>query len=163
MRRTAQYFGKKMVNLYTNNVLDWENKRLFVDNPLAKIAPRPNRLYYQYSDWSDISNTFDRGHVLSAFTYVNGSDEKLMIAYGLHRRLGLVSLAPVTRTDQLEGTSSMGLAYVSCELGTEESCEDDILLEKVDENITSHCLLLPYLLPGTYFKTKLPSFSTTGM
>ena len=144
MRRNAQYFGKKMVNLYTNNVLDWENDRLFRDNPLAKIASRPLRMYYQYPNWSDVNVKFTSGQVLSAFTYGNESEEKLMIAYGSKRRSGMVSLASVTRSNEMEGTSSIGLTYVSYELQREECCEEHVNLKTMEDNIRSYCLLLPY-------------------
>ena len=116
MRRNAQYFGKKMVNLYTNNVLDWENERLFREDPLAKVASRPLRMYYQYPNWSDVDVKFRSGQVLSAFTYGNATDAKLMIAYGSKRRLGLVNLASVTRVNETQVTSSIGLPFLSYEL-----------------------------------------------
>lgn len=155
MRRNTQYFGKKMVNLYTNNVLDWENDRLFRDNLLAKIASHPLRMYYQYPDWSDINENFARGQVLSAFTYGNASEEKLMIAYESQRQSGLVSLASVTRTDETEGTSSMGLTYVSYDLEREECCEECMCLKRMEENIRSYCLMLPYLLPRKDFRKQI--------
>lgn len=155
MRRNAQYFGKKMVNLYTNNVLDWENDRLFRDNPLAKIASRPLRMYYQYPNWLDVNVKFTSGQVLSAFTYGNASEEKLMIAYGLKRRSGMVSLASVTRSNETEGTSSIGLTYVSYDLQGEECCEEHVNLKTMEDNIRSYCLLLPYLLPGTDYKKQI--------
>ena len=40
MQRTAEYFGKKMCNLFQMNVLEWENERLFKEDPLNKIVSR---------------------------------------------------------------------------------------------------------------------------
>ena len=46
MRRTAQYFGKKMTNLFKKNVLEWVNDRLFASNTINKVQARKNRMYY---------------------------------------------------------------------------------------------------------------------
>jgi hypothetical protein len=155
MRRNPQYFGKKMVNLFTNNVLDWENERLFRENPLEKITSRPLRMYYQYPTWAEVNMKLRSGQVLSAFLHGNEADAKLMIAFGSKRRSGLVSLAAVTRTNDRQITSSIGLPYVRYELQKEECCNECLNLCGVEDNIRSYCLLLPYLHHGKDFNMQM--------
>ena len=40
MRRTSQYFGKKMTNLYKRNVLEWENDAFFDEDVTNKVVTR---------------------------------------------------------------------------------------------------------------------------
>ena len=155
MRRNAQYFGKKMVNLFTNNVLDWENERLFRENPLEKITSRPLRMYYQYPTWAEVDVKFRSGQVLLAFMYGNETDAKLMIAFGSKRRSGLVSLAAVTRANDRQSTSSIGLPYVRYEFQKEECCDECLNLSSMEDNITSYCLMLPYLHRGKDFNMQM--------
>ena len=155
MRRNAQYFGKKMVNLFTNNVLDWENDRLFREDPLEKITSRPLRQYYQYPNWSDVNVKFRSGQVLSAFAHGNETDPKIMIAFGSKRRSGEVSLAAVTRANDRHITSSIGLPYARYVLQTEEDCAEGLNLKMVEDNIRTYCLLLPYLHPGKDFNMQM--------
>ena len=152
MRRNAAYFGKKMTNLYTNTVLDWENERLFQDNPLEMIANRPSRMYCKDARWFDVQEKFESGHVVSAFLLKMDDGEHLVVAFGSHRRSGLVSLAKITQVDGKKDIASLGLAYTTYVMSLEKDCMVDVSLEKIEQQTTSHCLLLPYMLPNKSFE-----------
>ena len=77
MQRTAEYFGKKLRNMFVNNVLQWENKRLFNDDPLQTAVARPSRVYYQYKAYGDVRTRFERGQVLLGVVFDTGDDKKL--------------------------------------------------------------------------------------
>ena len=77
MRRTAEYFGKKLRNMFANNVLQWENQRLFNNDPLQPAGERPSRLYYQYNAYDDVKIRVERGQVLSGVVVDTGDEEKL--------------------------------------------------------------------------------------
>ena len=151
MRRNATYFGKKMTNLYTNTVLDWENERLFQDNPLEKIETRKGRAYYHYSSWFDVHEKFDSGQVLSAFLLEMHDGEHLVVAFGSHRRSGLVSLSKLTQLHGRKDTTSLGLNYATFDLSLENDCMTNVALEQIEKKTKAHCLLLPYKLPNTSF------------
>ena len=151
MRRNATYFGKKMTNLYTNTVLDWENERLFQDNPLEKIKTRQSRTYYHYLSWFDVQEKFDLGQVLSAFLLEMRDGEHLVVAFGSHRRSGLVSLSKLTQLYGRKDTTSLGLNYATFDLSLENDCMTNVALEQIEKKTKAHCLLLPYKFPNKSF------------
>jgi len=78
-----------------------------------------------------------------------------MIAFGSKRRLGLVSLAAVTRANDRQITSSIRLPCVVYELQKEESCDECLNLSSMEDNIRSYCLMLPYLHHGKDFNMQM--------
>ena len=108
-------------------------------------------MYYQYSSWLDVQEKFESGHVVSAFLLKMDDGEHLVVAFGSHRRSGLVSLAKITQVDGKKDIASLGLAYTTYVMSLEKDCMVDVSLEKIEQQTTSHCLLLPYRLPNKSF------------
>ena len=145
MRRTAEYFGKKLRNMFANNVLQWENKRLFNDNSIQPDGDRPPRLYYQYNAYDDVKIRFERGQVLSGVVFDAGDEEKIMIAYGNQRRIGRASFVEIRRQNKGSGIVGVGLPYVKCELELAEKNMTNLNLKHAETSIIHHCLMLPHI------------------
>jgi hypothetical protein len=109
MRRTAEYFGKKMSNLFQKNVLDWENERLFKDDPLNKVFTRKNRMYYHYPNRTETESRFSNGQILSAVMCNKSGSNVILIAYGSQRRSGKVSTVTVRRRRHGVNVTAMGV------------------------------------------------------
>ena len=145
MRRTAEYFGKKLRNMFANNVLQWENQRLFNNDPLQPAGERPSRLYYQYNAFDDVKIRFKRGQVLSGVVVDTGDEEKIMIAYGNQRRIGRVNFVEVRRQNKGSGIVGVGLPFVKCELEEMETRMMNLNLKHAETSIIYHCLMLPHV------------------
>ena len=51
----------------------------------------------------------------------------------------------------IKDIASLGLAYTTYVMSLEKDCMVDVSLEKIEQQTTSHCLLLPYRLPNKSF------------
>ena len=152
MRKTPQYFGKKLNNAFVNNVLEWENERLNHGDPLNTMIPRKLRMYYQYSEYDDVRKKFEGGRALSGFMCEGRYGSKILIGYGNKRRSGLMKIAVVERIEQGKVVYGMGLPYVMCQLNIETVDGMSMSVDEVEGMITSYCLLLPYLEGKKQFK-----------
>ena len=73
------------------------------------------------------------------------------MAYGGHRRSGLVSTAKLIRNPDAPAVSAMGLEYSELKLVTNKDEHEEETVTKLEEWILTHCLLLPYVLPNKIF------------
>ena len=77
--------------------------------------------------------------------------EHLVVAFGSHRRSGLVSLSKLKQLHGRKDTTSLGLNYATFVWSLEKDCMSNVDLEQIEEKTKSHCLLLPYKLPNKSF------------
>ena len=151
MRRTPEYFGKKMCNLFQKNVLEWENERLFKGDPLNKIVTRKNRMYYHYKTRAEVESRFSEGQVISAVMCVEPGTNVILIAYGSQRRSGNVSTVRVRRRQRGSNVSAMGMLYLMFEMEDSDSEDERWDVRELEEATKAHCLLLPHVLPNDDF------------
>ena len=128
-----------------NNILEWENERLHRDDPLGGMVSRRMRMYYQYAEYNDAESKFQGGQMLSGFMCEGKYGSKIIVGYGNRRRSGFMNLAMVERINKEKEVLRFGLPFVKCRLNKErdEWMEKDV--KEVEAEITSYCLLLPYV------------------
>ena len=151
MRQTAEYFAKKMSNLFQKNVLEWENERLFKDDPLNKVVSRENCMYCHYHNRAEVESRFSEGQILSAVMCVKSGANVIRVVLGSHRRSGRASTVTVHWRQRGVNVTAMGLVYLMLEM--EENLEGDEVMdiEELETATKAHCLLLPYVLPRVDF------------
>ena len=79
-----------------------------------------------------------------------GKQSKILIAYGKKRRSGLMNIVSIERVDNGSAMKSMGLAYVSCKLEDQRHELMSLDVKVVEDQISSHCILLPYIETGEF-------------
>jgi hypothetical protein len=151
MRRNPEYFGGKLSLMYRTNVMNWLREEMSKHNDRSTDTEfgRKVRMYYQYKTLAEIQERFSCGEVISGFTLV-GDQHKIWIAYGKKRRSGLMNIVSIDRVDYGLAMKSMGLAYVSCKLEDQRDELWSLDVKTVEDKISSHCMLLPYIETGQF-------------
>jgi hypothetical protein len=106
---------------------------------------------YQYGEWTEVKMSYDKPQVISVFLCRVEEFEGLRVAYGGHRRSGLVSTAKLIRNSDAATLSAVGLEYSELKLVTNKDKHEEETATKLEEWILAHCLLLPYVLPNKIF------------
>ena len=94
MRRTAEYFGRKMLNLYKNTFLNWMRTILYPSEE-ATEETRWMRMYHQYNSVDETIDRFRNGGVISGFVAPSLHGDKILVAYGRKRRSGKMNLVAI--------------------------------------------------------------------
>ena len=84
MRKTTEYFTKKLVLMHKSVGMDWIQKE-FVESD-KKSKPRKGKIYFQYKTREEIERKFQTGEVISGFM-ITGI-KKICIAYGEEKNEG---------------------------------------------------------------------------
>ena len=92
------------------------------------------------------------GEVMSGFTF-QGNTDKIIIAYGEHRRSGVMKCIGITRCEKGNSKKCIGLAYVKLQLDNTTVYalySQDIDVKEVESMIEHYCLLLPLIDDGDF-------------
>jgi len=155
MRRTTQYFRGKLTYMYKTNVMEWLAYQFKTENSedtTNGYQPRVGKMYNQYASLQEIKRKMRVGEVMSGFTF-RGNPDKIIIAYGEHRRSGVMKCIGITRCEKGKSKKCIGLAYVKLQLdNTTENAlfSQDIDVKEVESMIEHYCLLLPLIDDGNF-------------
>jgi len=155
MRRTTQYFSGKLTLMYKTNVMEWLTDQFKKENSDDKTNEHNQwvgKMYNQYVSLEEIKRKMRVGEVMSGFTF-QGNTDKIIIAYGEHRRSGVMKCIGITRYEKDYSKHCIGIAYVKCELdNTMENAlySQEIDVKEVESMIKHYCLLLPLMKEGNF-------------
>ena len=155
MRRTTQYFSGKLTLMYKTIVMEWLTdpfKKENSDDKTNEHNQRVGKMYNQYVSLEEIKRKMRVGEVMSGFTF-QGNTDKIIIAYGEHRRSGVMKCIGITRCEKGKSKKCIGLAYVKCQLdNTTENAlySQEIDVKEVESMIEHYCLLLPLIDDGDF-------------
>ena len=155
MRSTTQYFCGKLTLMYKTNVMEWlayQFKKEYEDDITNGYLPRVGKMYNQYVSLQEIKRKMRVGEVMSGFTF-QGNTDKIIIAYGEHRRSGVMKCIGITRCEKGNSKKCIGLAYVKLQLDNttvNALYSQDIDIKEVESMIEHYCLLLPLIDDGDF-------------
>ena len=106
-------------------------------------------MYHQYKTLDEIERRMSLGEVLSDFTF-EGNGDNIMIAYGEHCRLGLMSCIGITRLNKGFAQKCVGLAFVKCQLDDTDNILEDVDVETLESRMKHYRIMLPLLDDGDF-------------
>ena len=147
MRRSPQYFQRKLANMYKTNVMDGLDEKL---NERENSERRSTRMYYQYDSVEQIERKMKLGEVISGFTLKNRNDI-LMVAYGETHRREFMNCVELKRQNKGVAHKFVGLAYVQFEMTKDKlNFLEEVHVSTTELRMDHYFLMLPLIDSGNF-------------
>ena len=138
MRKTTEYFGRKLMLCQKMNNIAWIGMNLKMEQTVAKVDY--GRHFHRYRSKEEILNMFEKGSIMLGFK-LKENKKKITFVYGNKRAQDVHCL---TFISERESTVECGFRYTKMRLKSEgdgKLCD----VKTLRMIVTTFCVLVPYV------------------